>query len=214
MDELEISGRRYLSSKRAAKEHKYHADYIGQLIRAGKVVGTKVGRAWYVEAESLAEYLASESGSTVAAQTPSAVYAPAPAVQIKKEEPRVAAIQSYSVPVKKTEWEDELVSVPPVLKTNTLRYIADDEPLFPAIQKTTYVPTPQPQFQPQQPTQRIAQRVVSERRTNAPRPAVALLLVFVVGGLVFGSVFFASTKLQAVVAVEQGQPAIVGFSFK
>lgn len=211
MDELEISGRRYLSSKRAAKEHKYHADYIGQLIRAGKVVGTKVGRAWYVEAESLAEYLASESGSATAQA--SATYAPAP-VQIKKEEPRAATIQSYSVPIKKTEWEEESVSVPPVLKTNTLRYIADDEPLFPAIQKTTYVPTPQPQFQPQQSTQRIAQRMVPERRTNALRPVVALLLVFVVGGLVFGSVFLASTKLQAVVAVEQGQPAIVGFSFK
>lgn len=60
MDELEISGKRYISSVRAAKEHKYHSDYIGQLIRGGKVVGQKVGRAWYVEAKSLAEYLGKE----------------------------------------------------------------------------------------------------------------------------------------------------------
>ena len=51
-----ISGRRYLSSLRAAKEHGYHSDYIGQLIRANKVKGQKVGRAWYVDAESLATY--------------------------------------------------------------------------------------------------------------------------------------------------------------
>jgi hypothetical protein len=60
MDELEISGRRYISSTRAAKEHKYHSDYIGQLVRGGKVVGQKVGRAWYVDAESLSEYLGKE----------------------------------------------------------------------------------------------------------------------------------------------------------
>ena len=60
MDELEISGRRYISSVRAAKEHKDHSDYIGQLVRGGKVVGQKVGRAWYVDADSLAEYLGKE----------------------------------------------------------------------------------------------------------------------------------------------------------
>ncbi|HEV8666722.1 MAG TPA: hypothetical protein VN665_02635 [Candidatus Paceibacterota bacterium] len=60
MDELEISGRRYISAARAAKEYKYHSDYIGQLIRGKKVVGQKVGRAWYVDADSLAEYLGKE----------------------------------------------------------------------------------------------------------------------------------------------------------
>ncbi len=60
MEELQISGKRYISSQRAAKDHKYHSDYIGQLVRAGKVAGQKVGRAWYVEADSLAVYLGKE----------------------------------------------------------------------------------------------------------------------------------------------------------
>jgi len=60
MDELEIAGQRYLSTRRAGKEHKYHSDYIGQLIRGGKVVGKKVGRSWYVEAASLSAYLSGE----------------------------------------------------------------------------------------------------------------------------------------------------------
>lgn len=60
MDELQISGRRFISSRRVAKEHGYHTDYIGQLIRGGKVKGQKVGRAWYVDAESFASYLGKE----------------------------------------------------------------------------------------------------------------------------------------------------------
>jgi hypothetical protein len=60
MDELEISGKLFISTRRAAKDHKYHSDYIGQLIRAGKVEGKKVGRSWYVAAGSLAEYLGKE----------------------------------------------------------------------------------------------------------------------------------------------------------
>jgi hypothetical protein len=70
MDELMISGRRYLSAVRAAKEHGYHSDYIGQLIRGGKVRGQKVGRAWYVDGESLAVYLGKEipAGAVAAAQ--------------------------------------------------------------------------------------------------------------------------------------------------
>jgi hypothetical protein len=65
MDELEIGGRRYISTKRAGKDHKYHSDYIGQLIRGKKVVGQKVGRAWYVDVESLEAYFNNE-GATFA----------------------------------------------------------------------------------------------------------------------------------------------------
>ncbi|KKW35718.1 MAG: hypothetical protein UY83_C0003G0002 [Candidatus Adlerbacteria bacterium GW2011_GWA1_54_10] len=57
MDELEISGKRFISSRRAAKDNGYTQDYIGQLIRSGKIKGQKVGRAWYVDAISLAVHL-------------------------------------------------------------------------------------------------------------------------------------------------------------
>ncbi len=56
MDELEISGKRYISTRRAAKQYKYHSDYIGQLIRGKKLIGRKVGRSWYVELDSLTSY--------------------------------------------------------------------------------------------------------------------------------------------------------------
>lgn len=53
MDSLEIDGEQYISARQAAKEHGYVADYIGQLIRGGKLQGRKVGRAWYVSIASL-----------------------------------------------------------------------------------------------------------------------------------------------------------------
>ena len=80
MDELEISGKRFISSKRAAKENRYHTDYIGQLIRSGKIVGSKVGRTWYVEAESLAAYLGKEYSAPTPTPTPASAPAQAPAV--------------------------------------------------------------------------------------------------------------------------------------
>ena len=56
MDELEFDGKIYISAKRASREYKYTMDYVGQLIRGGKLIGKKVGRAWYVDAESIAAY--------------------------------------------------------------------------------------------------------------------------------------------------------------
>jgi hypothetical protein len=61
MDELQISGKRFISARRIARENGYTSDYIGQLIRGGKIVGQKVGRAWYVDASSFERYLGSEA---------------------------------------------------------------------------------------------------------------------------------------------------------
>jgi len=64
MDELQISGKRFISSRRIARDNGYTADYIGQLIRGGKVTGQKVGRAWYVDAISFDAYLGQEGGTS------------------------------------------------------------------------------------------------------------------------------------------------------
>ncbi len=88
MDELEISGKRYISTRRAAKEYGYHADYIGQLIRGKKLLGRKVGRSWYVELETLAAHFGKEGGilpqvGVVAKEVaPHEVIAPAPVEEV------------------------------------------------------------------------------------------------------------------------------------
>jgi hypothetical protein len=165
MDELEISGKRYISSKRIAKENKYHSDYIGQLIRGGKILGTKVGRAWYVEERSFADYLNKESKTYVApapSTTPVQIVARAqPAISTRTDEgapqsdgsrteqissresayPESVAsattfAQVQTIPIRKQE---VFIPAEPVrtvpVKKTSLTYISDSSPLFPAIQK-------------------------------------------------------------------------------
>ncbi len=126
MDELEISGKRFISSKRAAKENRYHVDYIGQLIRGGKVIGSKVGRAWYVDAESLAIYLGKE---------------------YKVPEKKAAEVSTVSAPVEtsKISTPEHTVAVHmPTVK----EYIAHEAP------KLTYITEDEPLRAPTQQTQR------------------------------------------------------------
>jgi hypothetical protein len=53
MDEINLDGKKYISSKRASKITGYTNDYIGQLVRAGEIDGQKVGKVWFIEVESL-----------------------------------------------------------------------------------------------------------------------------------------------------------------
>jgi len=52
-DELQLDGKKYISSKRASKISGYTKDYIGQLSRANKLDARLVGRTWYVAEDSL-----------------------------------------------------------------------------------------------------------------------------------------------------------------
>ncbi|MEX1120406.1 MAG: helix-turn-helix domain-containing protein, partial [Candidatus Paceibacterota bacterium] len=48
---------KYLSSKEAGDYSGYTHDYISRLCRSGKIPGTKVGKVWFVEAESFQKFL-------------------------------------------------------------------------------------------------------------------------------------------------------------
>ena len=55
-DEINLGGKRYVSSKRAAQESGYAQDYIGQLARAGHIDAQRISGLWYVNVESLVNY--------------------------------------------------------------------------------------------------------------------------------------------------------------
>ena len=206
MDELDLSGKRYISSKRAAKENRYHVDYIGQLIRAGKILGSKVWRTWYVETESLNEYLGKEKmppTQPVIAHnyipsekvTTPPVYTPPPAALIRP---------SVSLP-------------PPVLNPEPIKsrltYVQDDEPIFPhvrivdleskiLIKKTNDTPalekiTPLKTIEKLQvsPTKRVSTQ-------QAPLPLGAMAIV---GVVTVAASFLASYYLQYHATVNQAQ---------
>lgn len=53
MDELIVNQIKYISSKRAAEITGYAKDYIGQLVRKGKLDAKRVGRSWYVSEQEV-----------------------------------------------------------------------------------------------------------------------------------------------------------------
>ncbi len=57
VDEIvNIGGKDYVSSARAAQLVGYTKDYVGQLAREGKVEAQRVGRAWYISEESIRKH--------------------------------------------------------------------------------------------------------------------------------------------------------------
>ncbi|PCI28012.1 hypothetical protein COB55_04685, partial [Candidatus Wolfebacteria bacterium] len=63
-EELNLGGKRYISSKRAAQITSYTSDYIGQLCRAGKLECTRVGRSWFVSEDSMNKHVEGQNSSS------------------------------------------------------------------------------------------------------------------------------------------------------
>ena len=192
MDELELSGRRHISTRRAGKEHGYHSDYIGQLIRGGKVAGQKVGRSWYVDEESLRVYLGKNPAPVTAHELPAAPLLESPA----PEEEQVIEIRKEPQPKEEKEEKVE------IKKIGGLTYIADDEPLLPPVRTR------------QQDEERVAPVVPIEESVNVVQPhtrnmphmrgvAVAVLCALAVAGASAA----VSTFVAATTVVAEGQTA-------
>jgi hypothetical protein len=185
MDELEISGRRYISSKRAAKENRYHVDYIGQLIRGGKILGSKVGRTWYVEEKSLAEYL----GKELAKETP--IQQPKNYQPVLQKSESTKAFKKETITPTIDEPADDAIP---------LRYVSDDAPLEAFA----------PHKAPEQNWETIEQESALHIHTNATIvPAhssrrIAIALVIILGFVAFGATLGASYFIGYTNTVENG----------
>lgn len=77
-DTLNIDGRIYISSRRAAEISKYSNDYVGQLCRGGKVPARMMGRTWFVDQEALLEHKRAAE-EALRARSRAGVYTYAPA---------------------------------------------------------------------------------------------------------------------------------------
>lgn len=239
MDELEISGKRYISSRRAGKQYHYHSDYIGQLVRSGKVVGTKVGRAWYVDESSLAAYLGKEAPAplvkaVVSAPAPQPELAPAqpapvasaPASSIEApvvleqkpevftkipEEEIVVSISHGNVWKEKgtIEMRDESEYRIPIQRKG-LKYVEDTEPLLPEIRSNiTRMPV---RIAEQAAAIAPAPKVFTRAEKKAPLPVLSMFVLFIAGAAILSAVTIGSSVVMSRVVVEQGKPASVGFS--
>jgi hypothetical protein len=54
--DLLIDGREYISASRASKKVGYAQDYVGELVRTGRIPGRMIGRTWYVDINALLDH--------------------------------------------------------------------------------------------------------------------------------------------------------------
>ena len=203
MDELQISGKRYISSRRIARENGYTADYIGQLIRGGKLAGQKVGRAWYVDAASFDAFLGQEpvkadalvgSPTVTSGQVPSEESA-APSVEVTPVVEPLPVIDPVPVVIetkeeKPEENQQEKQEEQPVrvtVKESGLRYYADEAPLLPEIissRADVSVGSPTDERRGKESEVFSAERTGGGARRRAIALAVLALIVFVITAVV------------------------------
>ena len=118
MDELEIQGQKYISSKRAAKLTGYAPDYVGQLARGGKVDATRVGRSWYVSESSILKHVGGENSEETKENSIASTLIPSPV--------------SYEKTISLSSLRGER---PTDFKTwGTVQYHSDDFDLFPKME--------------------------------------------------------------------------------
>ena len=109
MDEMSLGRSKYISTRRAAKLTGYAQDYVGQLVRQGKVKATKVGKAWFVL----------EDDALRLAGKPNGKESPERAIALleKRSVTTTESVVSVSVEYPKT-W-------------SSVHYFKDDSPLIP-----------------------------------------------------------------------------------
>lgn len=215
MDELQISGKRFISSRRIARDNGYTADYIGQLIRGGKVVGQKVGRAWYVDAISFDAYLGQEGASAkLPEEKVQGLGSPQPDHFLQEvSPPPITAPVVYHVPLHIKA--DALVGSPTDERrgkennSGGLRYFADDTAGLPEISNETRGFAT---------VEKIPARVAPLRRetfTSAQNKKSSRFKIFALAGAGLAVFIFCAVVSSAVslnLSIEAGNPASVFYT--
>ena len=131
MDELVVDGKKYINSRMASQLTGYAKDYIGQLVRQGKVEARRVGRAWFVLEEALARHAGVEHklakvqpvvapimSEVIAGLREETLQEPEPIMVVQ---PRVQLAEVHVANLPKT-WSD-------------IRYVADEGDIMPISDK-------------------------------------------------------------------------------
>ncbi|MBX9765379.1 hypothetical protein K2X83_01935 [Patescibacteria group bacterium] len=120
MDELDVGGKKYISSKRASELTGYAKDYIGQLLRAGKVSGTRFGRAWYVEESEILRHAGKGPVLDVPVGVPAQEEPAAPAPVAQRAVKPLLTHHMITPAVLPKTW-------------STIQYLEDTSDLFPSL---------------------------------------------------------------------------------
>jgi hypothetical protein len=132
MEAVIFDGKEYIKASVLAARFRYTADYLGQLCRGKKVDARLVGRAWYINLDSLMEHKGGryknlqvkEKAGKVAAK----VSITTAAVATKPEQPTEDQKRVMVTPVLKKPSSNYLsrIDVEPVLKNKTVKIVRSD----------------------------------------------------------------------------------------
>ena len=122
MNEIEIQGKIYISSKRAAEVTGYAKDYIGQLARENKIPATRIGKAWYVDLDAIKSHAGIADTSTPQPSPQGDFRALEKSLEVKQERERLRSLNSLRLSGSGAD----------LLKTwGELTYSSDESDLFP-----------------------------------------------------------------------------------
>ena len=214
MDELQISGKRFISSRRIARDNNYTPDYIGQLIRGGKVVGQKVGRAWYVDAVSFDTFLGGEGQVQPVQQIQ-----PEQQVQIETLKP---APPEKVEPIVVTQKKEEPHYVPlHIVKPSVpeeapagLRYYSDERPSLPEIREIQIEKHEPWVAYPAEETKSISDDVFAPHVARRIRPVhIAGLAALGIAVFIFSAVAATSVSLNLRIDADNAAAAYYGLGW-
>ena len=103
---ISFDGKDYMSASRAAKVTGYTQDYVGQLARAGTIIGRQVGNRWFVDRNAILQHK-------------------------KNKDSLLAAVQAESVGIRRNNESREHFKLDNNEKETFYRYVHEDEDLIP-----------------------------------------------------------------------------------
>src|SRR5687768_11171580 len=93
--DLLLDGKNFISAKDASEKFGYTQDYVGQLVRSGRIEGKLIGRTWYVNTEALSGHRKNK--------------------KFRKKETEAEAVESPALPKDLANYESEPVLILPRL---------------------------------------------------------------------------------------------------
>lgn len=129
-----VNEREYISAIRAAKKIGYTGDYVGQLCRAKKITGKLVGKAWYVDYNTLVEHKKNRKRGRAPVSRSQATARQKTPFPIKKIEKEI--LEKPASPV--AELRPRVgVPVPKSLSNIEIVYEKEERPRLPGLKKDT-----------------------------------------------------------------------------
>ena len=204
-DSMNIEGKEYISSRRAAEITKYSNDYIGQLCRSGKISARMIGRTWFVAIDSIIEHkrLAELSRQANGERQSNAPVVIAPKMPLEEAIAPVRYVHAFSQPVsshstapKKTAEEATERPSDVSMHAEPLKYESDSRPLMPEIKKTRtdYSTSPHTLVVGQKPIEKVIFTAEKPARSSPFRFAKAgAFAAFILVGAISFYAFTSST---------------------